>query len=41
MPADGGRCSVPESFVREQQAHFAEIDAFVLQEEELSDDSSV
>lgn len=41
IPADGGRCSFPESFVREQQAHFAEIDAFALQEEELSDDSSV
>lgn len=41
MPADGGRGSIPESFVREQQAHFAEIDAFPLQEEELSDDSSV
>jgi len=41
MPANGGKCSFPESFVREQQARFAEVDAFVLQEEELSDDSSV
>jgi len=41
MPSNGGRCSFPESFVREQQAHFAEVDAFALQEEELSDGSSV
>lgn len=41
MPKDGGGCTLPESFVHEQQAHYAEVDAFVLQEEELSDDSSV
>lgn len=40
MPANEGGFSFPESFVREQQTHFAEVDAFVLQEEELSDDSS-
>lgn len=41
MPANGGRLSSRESFVCEQQAHFAEVDAFDLQEEELSDGSSV
>eukprot|EP00252_Welwitschia_mirabilis_P010485 TRINITY_DN2377_c0_g1_i1.p1 TRINITY_DN2377_c0_g1~~TRINITY_DN2377_c0_g1_i1.p1 ORF type:complete len:193 (+),score=36.82 TRINITY_DN2377_c0_g1_i1:191-769(+) len=31
--------ALPESFVQEQKAHFAEIDAFDLQEEEVSGDS--
>jgi len=41
MPSNGGRCPFPESFVREQQAHFSDVHAIALQEEELSDDSSV
>eukprot|EP01018_Ginkgo_biloba_P028819 Gb_06514 [translate_table: standard] len=37
MPERGGKHSLPEDFIREQRAHFAEIDAFELQEEDLSD----
>eukprot|EP01018_Ginkgo_biloba_P015152 Gb_26916 [translate_table: standard] len=37
MPAHGRKYSLPEDFICQQQAHFAEVDAFVLQEEDLSD----